>query len=313
MCISLLLLFTNLFGVVSSVSGFYSYQVSQLNSDLSLYCLSSGQDIKWFRKTKSGPREELRAPDYKVSKSYKCGNPHLCGGYDVFDTKVCLRSTLTLRDLQKNDIGTYFCQEGIQEGGYSYAYILNVLDNISPPHIYDFTPLECNQTLWYGCVATDNAVRYEYFLNDGEKNQKILMPTSGNVSTIRGRTTQYIIRGNYITLQDFTILKMPYVKIGCRAFDSSGSYSEYQTGETVKNLEEPDTRGTYQAHLIKVIGIGAGIVLGMVLIVFVICKLRQRCLRTRRRSDTNVQYSAALSRGENIYTEPGPKTNLSET
>ena len=42
------------------------------------------------------------------------------------DTKVCLRSTLTLKNLQKSDSGTYFCQEGVHEGSYSFAYVLNV-------------------------------------------------------------------------------------------------------------------------------------------------------------------------------------------
>ena len=56
----------------------------------------------------------------------RCGNPHFCGGYDVEDTKVCVRSTLTLRRLQKSDSGTYFCQEGLHKGSYSFAYIVNV-------------------------------------------------------------------------------------------------------------------------------------------------------------------------------------------
>ena len=50
----------------------------------------------------------------------------MCGGYDVEETKVCLRSTLTLRGLQKSDSATYFCQEGIQKGAFSFAYVLTV-------------------------------------------------------------------------------------------------------------------------------------------------------------------------------------------
>ena len=45
-------------------------QVAEEGDELKLYCLTSGQDIKWSR-TVNGIKEELKAPTYQVSKSYR--------------------------------------------------------------------------------------------------------------------------------------------------------------------------------------------------------------------------------------------------
>jgi len=281
-----LLLFSQLVNSSSSVTGFYTYQVAEEGDDLKLYCLTSGRDIKWSR-TVNGIKEELKAPEYQVSKSYRCGNPYMCGGYDVQDTKVCLRSTLTLTNLQRRDAATYFCQEGIQKGAFSFAYVLTVFSSNSLPHIYDFEPLECNNTDWYGCIATKNSVRYEFFVQSkGGKTTLKGNYNEANVTKVGEADVRYLIRENYIALHDFTILQEPSMKFGCRAFDSSGRFTEFATGKTFVDLEPPRRQDTYEAYLIKWIGIGVGALAGLIIIIFVGCKLKKRCGRERRHSAT---------------------------
>lgn len=297
MCIPLLVLCSLVIDTVRSVTGFYTYQVAQVGEDLELYCLSAGQDIKWSR-TINKKKQLLEPPQFQISKSYRCGNPHFCGGYDVEDTKVCVRSTLTLRRLQKSDSGTYFCQEGLHKGSYSFAYIVNILDQVSPPHIYDFEPLKCNDTLWYGCIASKTTSRYEYFVSDSK--DKIILHGERNYTVVGDRAVNFMIKNNYISLDDFSILQDPLINIGCRAFDESGGFSEYQTviGKTVDSLTEEPNRGSYESFLIKMIGIGVGVLIAIILLVIVLIKFRNGCNERRRQSDSNVDYAGINSQNE---------------
>ncbi|XP_063693442.1 uncharacterized protein LOC134825216 isoform X2 [Bolinopsis microptera] len=287
MYISLILLLLSLLvKPTSSVTGFYTYQVAEEGDELKLYCLTSGQDIKWSR-TVNGIKEELKAPTYQVSKSYRCGNPYMCGGYDVEETKVCLRSTLTLRGLQKSDSATYFCQEGVQKGAFSFAYVLTVFSSNAMPHIYDFEPLQCNNTDWYGCIATKNSARYEFFVqSQGDKTTLKGTYNEANITKIGDTDVRYLIRDNYIALHDFSILNQPEMKFGCRAFDRSGRFTEFATGKTFVDLEPPRSQDTYEAYLVKWIGVGVGSFAGLIIVIFVCCKLKKRCGRERRHSAT---------------------------
>ena len=44
--------------------------MAEIGTDLELYCLSSGVDIKWSRVINK-VKEQLNAPDYEISKSYR--------------------------------------------------------------------------------------------------------------------------------------------------------------------------------------------------------------------------------------------------
>lgn len=281
------LLFSYFVKTTFSITGFYTYQVAEEGDNIKLYCITSGQEIKWSR-TVNGIKEELRAPEYQVSKSYRCGNPYMCGGYDVRDTKVCLRSTLTLRNLQKSDAATYFCQEGSQKGAFSFAYVLSVFDRNSLPHIFDFEPLQCNNTEWYGCIATTNSVRYEFFVQseDGQKTTLRGRYDEANVTRVGETDVRYLIRDNYIALHDFSILQEPSVKFGCRAFDRSGRFTEFATGKTFGDIEPPKRQDTYEAYLVKWIGIGVGAFAALIVLIFISCKIKKRCGKERRHSAT---------------------------
>lgn len=300
MLIALLLLVFS-FDSVRAVSGFYSYQVAEIGTDLELYCLSSGVDIKWSRVINK-VKEQLNAPDYEISKSYRCGNPHLCGGYDVVDTQVCRRSTITIRNVQRGDSGTYYCQEGVQEGAYSFAYVVNVLETVSPPHIYDFSPLQCNGTDWYGCIATGKVARYEYLFAEVGTRQKTLLIGTRNKTVLSGKEVQFVVRGEYITLSDFSVLQDPSVQFGCRVYSENGGFNEYLTGKTFNGYEDVDSRGSYESYIMKMIGIGVGALVLLIIIAVLACKLRKRCKKSdqRRISETNshIQYSG-LNRTEN--------------
>jgi len=289
MYISLVLqLLSVLVSPTSSVTGFYTYQVAEEGDDLKLYCVSSGKDIKWSR-TVNGVKEQLPGgrSSHQVSTSSRCGNPYMCGGYNLKDGEECLRSTLTLRNLKSSDTATYFCQEGAHKGAFSFAYVLTVFSDNSMPHIYDFEPLKCNSTEWYGCIATKNSVRYEFFVQSKEV-KTVLRGTNEetNVTKVGNENVRYYIRDNYIALHDFSILQDPSVKFGCRAFDESGRFTEFATGKTFQDLEPPKRQDTYEAYLIKWIGIGVGALAGLIVVIFVGCKLKKRCGKERRHSAT---------------------------
>ena len=286
-----LIVAASLISGVQGVQGYYTYQVAEVGDELKLFC--SGKDITWSRNV-NGNKESLSPPSYQISTSYRCGNPHVCGGYDARDTKVCVRSTLTLRNLKRHDTGTYFCSEGSHKGSYSFAYVVNVFDEISTPHIYSFEPLECNGTLWYACVASKTTARYEYFVSDSK--EKIVLEETRNTSVVFDNSVQYFIRNNYISLYDFSILQNPKLKFGCRAYDSSGAFTEFQTGKTVEDLEDRRKDGTYEAYLIKMIGIGVGAVAGLIIIILVAVKFRKKCARRRL---SNTDYSGLNSHNDN--------------
>ena len=42
---------------------------------------------------------------------------------------------------------------------YLNVYFRQVFSSNAMPHIYDFEPLQCNNTDWYGCIATKNSAR----------------------------------------------------------------------------------------------------------------------------------------------------------
>eukprot|EP00116_Pleurobrachia_bachei_P006971 sb/3467233/ len=288
----LLSFFLSIDGGVLAITGFYQYQVAQVGDAVTLHCTSSGQSIGWYRvlpgdKEGEKKRENLRAPDYEISTTNRCGNPQHCDSFEVNDPGICLRSTIVVRSANEWDSGHYYCYE--QSGtdrNPSYAYVLQVFKELSPPHIYEFVPKTCNSTLWYLCITSPHVNRYEFYISHDE--QLYSLSGSQNSSKIAGTDVQFVTRHNSITLYDYSILKMSNVKFGCRAYGSSGAFRDYKASKISDgehDFESPDEkREQFQNYLLRLIAIGVGGLTGLILLLFIMYKVSRRIRRSRHSS-----------------------------
>lgn len=285
---TVLLLFSVLHSVLS-ISGYYDYQVAQVGSELSLYCQapSTSPPLAWTRILEGQLRaQKLFPPDFEVSTSYKCGNPHLCDQYDVRDSKVCVRSTLRLKDLKTEHSGSYTCRQGT----FSFTYVVQVFENLYPPRIYDFVPKTCNQSIYYACV-TSGAEKFEFFIEDDGATTLL---NSTEVS-IGGRTIQYIIKNNnYISLSETALFNEPKTRLGCRAYDTSGLFSERLASTAIRERAKPTP--TIPPGLFT-IAIAAGGVVAFIFLLFVLYKV-YRCTNAPKQITVPVRYSEVQEENE---------------
>lgn len=276
---------------VQSISGYYDYQVAKVGSDLSLYCQapSTSPPLAWTRILEGQLRaQKLFPPDFEVSTSYKCGNPHLCDQYDVRDSKVCVRSTLRLKNLKAEHSGSYTCRQGT----FSFTYVVQVFENLYPPRIYDFIPRTCNQSIYYACV-TSGAEKFEFFIED---NGATTLLNSTEVS-IGGRTIQYIIKNNnYISLSETALFNKPKTRLGCRAYDTSGLFSERLASTAIRERAKP--AATIPPGLFT-IAAAAGAVLIFIFLIFVLYKVYRWTNSPKLQVTVPVRYSEV--REENEY------------